>query len=268
MHLVLLALQVIEEATDEFVERFAFRGGEVCHRHVGTDLGAVLFEIAQPGAVFRLGPRIDGTFIQSERAIRNHAVHVEIDGVSEALAARAGARRGVEAEQNRLWRAEFHAAGFALKALVEAQRRRAGGALEDHFAGLAIADFDGVDQTLVEFRPDRKAVHQDEDGFGEIDIQQRFRSGELEEAPALEQAVETFLAQFEEVIAPGVCGGVLAAGKKCIPARPFGLLEKARRHFINRILTDACAAVGAKGLAHAGEQEAQEIEALGGRRYR
>ncbi len=48
-------------------------------------------------------------------------VHVEIDGVAEALAARAGAHRAVEAEQRRLGFDERHAAGLALELLAEAQ---------------------------------------------------------------------------------------------------------------------------------------------------
>ncbi len=93
VHLVLLGLQVIEEAADELVERFALRRREIADRDVGADLGAVLLEIAEPGAVLGLGPRIDRAFVERKAGIRDHAVHVEIDGVAEALAARAGARR-------------------------------------------------------------------------------------------------------------------------------------------------------------------------------
>ncbi len=131
----------------------------------------------------RLGPRIDGAFVERERLVGNHAVHVVIDGVAEALAARAGA--GGQLKLNRIGSgaAEFHAAGLALELLVEAQALGcAGGALEDDFAGFAVADFDGIDQALVEVGRDRDAVHQDEDGLREIDIEQRFGRGEFEDA--------------------------------------------------------------------------------------
>src|ERR1019366_4947530 len=92
-----------------------------------ADSGAVRPEIAQPCAVLWLGPRIDGAFLQRERGIGDHAVHVEIDGIAETLAARACPHRRVEAEQDRLRWIELHAAGLALKALVETQRRGASG---------------------------------------------------------------------------------------------------------------------------------------------
>ena len=143
------------------------------------------------------------------------------------------------------------------------------GALEDHFAGFAIADLDGIDQALVQVRPDGQAVHQHEDGLREIDIQQRFGRGEFEDAAALEEPVEALLAQFEEVIAQGLRWWACSPhGKQRVPARALGLRQQARGHFIHRVLADARAAVGAEGLAHAGEQQAQEIVALGGGGHR
>ena len=243
-------------------------GGQVADRHVHAHLGAVLLEIAQPGAILRLRPRIDCALVQRERGVRDHAVHVEIDRIAEALAARARPRRRIETEQDRLRRDELHAARLALKTLVEAQRRGAGRALEDHFAGLAVTDLDRVHQPLVQFRPDRQAVHQHEQRLAEVDIQQRFRSREFEQTPALEQPVEALLAQFEQMIPQCVAGRMLAARKQCVPARPLGLRQNPRRHFVHRILADARAAVGAKRLAHAREEQAQKIVALRGRRHR
>ncbi len=104
----------------------------------------------------------------SERpAIRDHQVHVVVDGVAEALAARARAHGIVEAEQARLGRRQFDAAVLARELLVEAQRHRRRilrrGLLEDHFAGFAITDFDGVDDALVQVGRDDEAIHQNED---------------------------------------------------------------------------------------------------------
>ncbi len=85
-------------------------------------------------------------------------------------------------------RREFHAAGLALEFLVEAQRPGGrGGAFEDHFAALAVADFDGIDQALMQAGADRDAVHQHENRLAEIDIEQRFGRGELEDPPGLKQ---------------------------------------------------------------------------------
>ena len=248
-------------------------GREIANRHLHADRGAALFEIAQPGSVLRLGPRIDRALVQRERGIGDHAVHVEIDRVAEALAARARAHRRVEAEQNRFRLVKLHAAGLALKSFVETQRRGAsptfaGRAFEDYFAGLAVADLDGVDQALVQFRPNRQPVHQHEDGLGEVDIQQRLRSGELEDAAALEQPVEALLSQFEKVIPQGVAGGVVAARKQRVPARALGLHEQPRRHFVHRVLAHARTAIGAERLTHAGVEQAQKVEALRGGGHR
>ena len=129
----------------------------------------------------------------------------------------------IEAEQDRLRLVELHAAGLALELLVEAQCSPPDGAFEDHFARFAVADLDGVDQALVQVRADRDAVHQHEQRLGEIDIEQRFRRGEFEQAAVLKQAVEALLAQVEEMIAQRLGGGVLAARKQRVPARALGL---------------------------------------------
>src|SRR5580700_10948469 len=73
-------------------------------------------------------------------------------------------------------------------------------ALENHLARLAEADLDGIDQALVQVRPDSQAVHQDEQRFREIDIEQRFRSGKLEDPAVLEEPVEALLSQLKQVV--------------------------------------------------------------------
>ena len=116
---------------------------------------AALLESCRSHARYlRLGPRLDRAFVERQRLVGNHQVHVVIDGVAEALAARAGAERTVEAEQARLGLAELRCrtsctANFSLKRMAA---RQSAALLEDHFAGFAIADFDGIDQALVQVR--------------------------------------------------------------------------------------------------------------------
>src|SRR5207248_4795785 len=106
----------------EIVDLLALLLREVAEWNVQADAATrVLLEIAEPRAEFRLVPRIDRALFEGERFVGNHAVHVEVDGVAEALAARAGAGRGIEAEENRFRLREFLEAGLALKLLVEAQ---------------------------------------------------------------------------------------------------------------------------------------------------
>ena len=102
VHLVLLAFQVIEEAADEVVEGVALAGAQVAVRHVEADRFALacFLKLAQPGAILRLVPRIHGAVLDRERLVRDDAVHVVIDGVAEALAARARAQR--ELKLNRI----------------------------------------------------------------------------------------------------------------------------------------------------------------------
>jgi len=138
-----------------------------------------------------------------------------------------------------------------------------GGALEDDFAGFAVTYFDGVDQALVHLRANYDAVHQDEKRLGEIDLEQRFRRGEFEQAAGLIEAVEALLAQFEKMVAQRLRARVLAHREEGIPAGALRQLEQAGGGFIHGIATHAAAASGAKRLAHAGVQQAKKIEALG-----
>ena len=78
------------------------------------------------------------------------------------------------------------------------------GALEDELAGLAVADLDGVDEALMQVGADGETVHQEKDGLREIDVEQRFRRGELENLAVLEEAIEALLAELEEMVAKGL----------------------------------------------------------------
>src|SRR5262249_34372380 len=155
------------------------------------------------------------------------AVEIVVDGVAESLAARAGAGGRVEAEQNRLRRGELGEAGLALELLVKAETLIAGGAFEDHLARLAGADLDRIDEPLMQVGANGDAVHKHVERLGEIDIQERLRGGELEKPSALEQPVEAFLAQLEQVIAQRLRGAVIAGGEDGVPAGAGGEFEKA-----------------------------------------
>src|SRR5271157_4875770 len=98
-------------------------------------------QVGEQRAVLGLGPGLDGALGERPRLVRNDQVHVEVDGVAEALAARAGAVGAVEREQARLGLVEAQVAALALEALGEAEvlrlalRRRG---LDDDLAGFAV----------------------------------------------------------------------------------------------------------------------------------
>ena len=131
MQLVLLALQIVEEAAHARELAVAFddaaagrsgssscqgtssgmprlRGRSASSRsHSGRYLGLVQGSMAPSASVLRL--------------VGDHQVQIEVDGVAEALAARAGAVRVVEREQARLGLFVAKIAALALEALREAQ---------------------------------------------------------------------------------------------------------------------------------------------------
>ena len=86
-------------------------------------LGEAL-EFGEQRAVFRLGPGLDRAFVQRLRLVGNHQVEIEINGVAEALAARAGAVGIVEGEQPRLGLLVAQIAVLAFKALGKAELLR------------------------------------------------------------------------------------------------------------------------------------------------
>src|ERR1035438_2129612 len=128
---IFLGFQVIEKTPDETVHALALFRRQVADRHVKPRVLVRLLEIRQPGAVFRLGPWLHGAARQRLGDVRDHPVHVEIDGIAEPLAARACPHRRVEAEQGRLRLHDLHPAGLALEPLVEAQLLPPGGVLEN-----------------------------------------------------------------------------------------------------------------------------------------
>src|SRR5581483_9909627 len=223
VQLVLLGLEKVEELADEAIDFLTLGFRKFAERHVVTELLGGFPEVSQPGAVLRLRPRFDRAGVEGEVLVGDDEVHVEIDGVAEALAARAGAHRAVEAEQRGLGFYEGHAALLALELLAEAQTVAGGGGLEDDFARFAITDLDRIDHALVQVRTDRDAVGQHIERLGEVDIQERFRRGEFEGAAVLEQTVEALLAQIEQVIAQRLSIRVRLAidRKQDVPARAF-----------------------------------------------
>jgi hypothetical protein len=108
-----------------------------------------LLEFGQILCVLRLGPGIHRAFLDGLGTVRNHQIHIEIDGVAEALAAFAGAERSVEAEQSGLGGDEFLAALLAAELLVKPDGFAAARRFEKDLARFAIADLDGVHQALA-----------------------------------------------------------------------------------------------------------------------
>ncbi len=207
MQLVLLALQMIEEAAHagEFVFpldnhsslfRVEFRPGDI-ERNIR--LSGEALQLGKQRAVFGLGPGFDGALVQGLRLVRYDQVKIEVDGVAEALAPRAGAVRVVERKQAGFGFLVAQMASFALETLGETEPSRrltvTRGGLKDDLAGLAIADFDGVHDAGAGVRGSDHSVHQQEDRLAEIDVEQRLWRGEFEDLVVLIEAVETALAQ-------------------------------------------------------------------------
>ncbi len=113
------------ELADSAVVDEALLGfGEVVPGDVGGDafgLGGAL-HLGVPGrAILRFGPGVDGAVVEGLGAVGDDEVGVEVDGVAEALAARAGAVGVVEAEEARLGLAVGAVAGGALEGGGESQ---------------------------------------------------------------------------------------------------------------------------------------------------
>ena len=110
MQLVLLPLHLRKEsmhafkrafaAKNSFARRFAHLAPRHIHRN--SQLRRALLHLGEPRPVLRPIPGIDRALIQAQPLVRNHQVQVVIHRVSESLAARARAKRIVEAEQPRL----------------------------------------------------------------------------------------------------------------------------------------------------------------------
>src|SRR5579864_5358354 len=104
MQFVLLALQVIEEATH--AEKAALASNhqllmlriKLDPRHIERNAGLLreALQVGEQRTILRLGPRFDRSLRQSFRFVRNHQVKVEIDSVAESLTARTRAIRIIE----------------------------------------------------------------------------------------------------------------------------------------------------------------------------
>ena len=151
MQLVLLALQVIKESAHPRKAAFAADNHplvlriECCPGRVERNfhLLSKALQLGVERTVLRLGPGLDSTLSQSLGLVGNDQVEIEVNGVAETLATRARAIRTIEREQPRLGLLVADAAVLALEAIRETDLWAgfvlAGGRLEDHLAGFAIA---------------------------------------------------------------------------------------------------------------------------------
>ena len=104
MQLVLFALQILEESTnaaepaDTIHNQLLLFGIQFIPGHVQRDSAcrAKRFKFREQRPVFWLGPGFDGAFIQGLALVGDDQVKIDVDGVAEALAARASAIRIVE----------------------------------------------------------------------------------------------------------------------------------------------------------------------------
>ena len=208
MQFVLLALHLREETLHSLELSLAAQQnlagflGEFAPRHIHRNAkgSRVLAKVGEPGAVFGPVPGIDGSAVQRQSLVGNDEIHVEIDGVAESLAARTGAERVVEAEQPRFG---FAAGTMATRTLVgrgESKTRTLRGFFtrnhfENHFAAFAIGDFSGIDDARAILRTHYDPIDQHKHGQREVQIEQRFRSGEFKNPVTLIQPIESRSAQ-------------------------------------------------------------------------
>ena len=104
MQLVLLALQILKEATDAAESAVAIDnqlllvGVESMPGNVQRNFGLAreALEFGEQRPVLGLSPGLDRAFIQSLAFVGDDQVEIDVDGVAESLATRAGAIRIVE----------------------------------------------------------------------------------------------------------------------------------------------------------------------------
>ena len=125
MQLVFLSLEMIEKAShaqelaftlDDHATMLGIMFGP---RDIERDirlLGKAL-KFGEEGAIFGLGPGLDGAIVQGFRLIRYHQVKIEVDSVAEPLTTRAGAVWVIEGKQARLGLLVAKVAVLAVKAL-------------------------------------------------------------------------------------------------------------------------------------------------------
>src|SRR5271155_4302548 len=102
--------------------------------------------------------------------------------------------------------------------------------MQNDFATLAISDLDSIDETFADLNRNSKAVDQHENRLAEIDFEQRFRSGELEDLFGLEQASVAALAQVEKPGLKCFCmRGKLFSGSELSRTQAGSLLRRSFR---------------------------------------
>ena len=199
MQLVFLGLEEVEELADFLKDDGLLWFREFAKGRVEANAVVVgASEVALPVAAFGFCPGLDDAFVDGKRAIGDGEIHAEVDCIAKALAARTRTGGTIEAEQDGFRFVVIDVAELAGEFLVEAEAFLGTGVLEEDLGRFAIADFDGVDETLADVGRDGEAIGQDEDGLFEIDFQKRFGSGEFEGAAVLVEAAEPLAAQFEE----------------------------------------------------------------------
>ena len=141
MDFVFLRFHFREEVVDRLHHQRLLLRCQIAVRHIPSHFTARGFlELRAEPLVLRLGPGIDCAFVERQAGVGNHQVHVVVDGVSEALAARACAHRIVEAEEAGLRRHQLDAAALAGELFAESRTWRGRilrrGFFKDHFAAL------------------------------------------------------------------------------------------------------------------------------------
>ena len=261
---VLLLFDLGEEAVDGFDDGGLVGGREIFVGGIEGDIGD---EVDAP-VVVGFGPGIDGAVVEGAGGVGDDEGEVVIDGIAEALTGGAGALGVIEGEEGGFGDGEFEVALAAGEALGEADAGGFGfaGLFEEDFAGFAVAEFDGIDDALHLIGADDEAVGEDEDGLGEVEVEEGFGGGEFEGLPVLEEAGKTALAEVEEVVAEfgGVAGVGGFDGEEGVPAGAFGLGEHLAGDGVDGIAFDVDLAVGAPGLGGAGEEEAEVVVDFGG----
>ena len=261
---VLFLLDLGKEAVDGFDDGGLLGGGE---EFVGGIEGDIGDEVDAP-VVIGFGPGVDGAIVEGAGGVGDDEGEVVIDGIAEALAGRAGALGVIEGEEGGFGDGEFEVAQAAGEAFREAEAEGFGfaGLFEEDFASFAVAEFDGIDDALHLIGANDEAVGKDEDGLGEVEVEEGFRGGEFEGLAVLEEAGESAFAEVKEVVAEfgGVAGVGGLDGEEGVPAGAIGLGEHLAGDGVDGIAFDVDLAVGAPGFGGAGEEEAEVVVDFGG----
>ena len=185
------------------------------HRH--AQLRRLLAQLRKPRPVLRSIPRIDRPIRQRQPLVRNHQVQVEVHRIPKSLAARAGAKRIVEAEQPRLRFLARSVAAFALECATEpvplALRRLLAGLrgphgqvfvrgarnlLKHHLARLAVSNLRRVHNPRAVVGTNDDPIQKHKHRQRKVQIQQRLRRRKLDDPALLVEPVETTPAQLRQ----------------------------------------------------------------------